>query len=61
MKDIRINVKSYSGYRGEETPRSFVIYEEDIVVIDILNIWIAEDPANRTRRRFFKLKGDDSY
>jgi len=50
---IRINVNCYSGYRGEETPRSILISGQKIEVVDILDMWLAPD------HRYFKFTGSD--
>jgi hypothetical protein len=55
----RIDVITYSGYRGEETPRSILIHDERIEVVAILNMWIEEGIEDRARKRFFKVKGTD--
>jgi len=59
MSDKRIDVVTYSGYRGEETPRSILIHHEKIEVVAILNRWIGEGIEDKVRKRFFKLKGSD--
>jgi len=59
MPDHRIDVITYSGYRGEETPRSILIHNEKIEVVTILNMWIEEGLKNRVIRRFFKFEGSD--
>jgi hypothetical protein len=59
MSDNRIGVITYSGYRGEETPRSILIHNEEIEVVAILNMWIEERIEDRVRKRFFKVKGSD--
>jgi hypothetical protein len=59
MSDQRIDVITYSGFRGEETPRSFLLHNEKIEVVAILNMWIEEGIEERVRRRFFKVKGSD--
>lgn len=61
MSDKKIEVITYSGYRSEERPRSFVIDGEKIEVIGILRMWIEEGRENRERKRFFKVKGSDGY
>jgi hypothetical protein len=55
----RIEVVAYSGYRGEETPTAIVLRGERIEVIEILKQWIEEKSEDRSRRRFFKIKGSD--
>lgn len=59
MPDNRINVITYSGHRGEETPRSIFIHNEKIEVVAILNMWIEEGIEDRVRKRFFKVRGTD--
>ena len=59
MSDNRIDVITYAGYRGEETPRSILIHHEKIDVVSILNMWIEEGIEDRTRKRVFKVKGSD--
>ena len=61
MSDEKIEVVAYSGYRGEEGPRSFILNNEKIEVIQILRIWIEERIEDETRRRFFEVKGSDGY
>jgi hypothetical protein len=58
---IPIDVITYSGYRGEERPVAFILYEERIEVMEILDKRIEEDVSERTRKRFFKVKGSDGY
>ncbi len=59
MSEEKIEVIAYSGYRGEETPRIILIRGKRIEVIEILNQWIEERTDERTRRRFYRVKGDD--
>ncbi len=54
QKPIEINVKCYSGYRGEETPRSISFGNKEIQVDKILDMWLAPD------HRYFKFLGSDS-
>ncbi len=61
MPDQRIEVIVYSGYRDEETPRAFILQNEKIEVVEILDMWIEEGFVNRVRKRFFKIKGSDGY
>lgn len=61
MSDEKIEVVAYSGYRGEEGPRSFILHDEKIEVIQILRMWIEERLKNGSRRRFFDVKGSDGY
>jgi len=61
MPHQRIEVIVYSGYRDEETPRAFILQNEKIEVVEILDMWIEEGFVNRVRKRFFKIKGSDGY
>jgi hypothetical protein len=61
MTDKKIQVTAYAGYRGEESPRSFILNDKKIDVIKILNMWIEEDIRSKSRKRFFKVKGSDGY
>jgi len=61
MPDEKIEVISYSGYRGEETPRSFLLHNEKIEVLEIQDMWVEEVLEVRVRRRCFKVKGSDGY
>ena len=59
MSDQRIKVIAYSGYRGEETPRTIILHDKTIGVFEILDRWIEEGFEERTRKRFFIVKGSD--
>lgn len=59
MPDQRIKVIAYAGYQAEETPRAFILQDEKIEVVEILDMWIEESFVNRVRKRFFKIKGSD--
>jgi hypothetical protein len=59
MFEEKIEVIAYSGYRGEETPRTILFRDERIEVIEILKQWIEERSEDRSRKRFFKIKGSD--
>ena len=52
-KTDNIRVKSYAGYRAEESPRSFYIGEREINIVEIIDRWL--DPASS----YFKVRGDD--
>ena len=56
-----IEVIAYSGYRGEEYPRSFIIRGEKIEVSEILSMWIEEQIENKRRKRVLHVKGIDGY
>lgn len=59
MSEEKINVIAYSGYRGEETPRTILFHGERIEVTNILKRWIEERSEDRSRKRFFKIRGSD--
>jgi hypothetical protein len=50
---MEIRIESYSGYRGEETPRYILTENRKIRVKKILDRWLAPD------HRYFKIVGDD--
>jgi hypothetical protein len=59
MSEEKIEVIAYSGYRGEETPRTMIFREKKIEIKDILNRWIEEGAGDRERKRFYQVKGSD--
>ncbi len=61
MPDQKIELAAYSGARGEESPRSFILSNEKIEVVAILDRWIEEESVERRRRRFFALRGSDGH
>lgn len=61
MTAERIKVVAYSGYQGEETPRSFILQDKEIKISEILSMWIEESLEDKVRKRFFKVKGIDGY
>jgi len=60
MKSIKIEVASYDGYQGEESPRVFFAHGEKITVVEVLKMWAEEAGPERKRRRSFLLKGSDN-
>jgi len=60
MSYQNIRVIAHSGYRGEEMPRAFFIYDEEITVVEILDMWIEESLLGETRKRFFIVRGIDN-
>jgi hypothetical protein len=52
-RSIEVRVECYSGYRREETPRSFYLESRRIEALEVLDRWLAPD------HRYFKLRGDD--
>ena len=59
MSEEKIRVIAYSGHKGEEIPRAFVLGGKRIEVVEIQESWIEEGIGDRTTRRFFKVKGSD--
>jgi hypothetical protein len=55
----KIKVIAYSGYRGEEAPRTILLRGERIEVIEVLKQWIEEGLEDRATKRFYQIKGDD--
>lgn len=56
-----IEVVAYSGYRGEECPRLFVVRGERVEVTAILSMWVEEQVENKKRKRIFQVRGSDGY
>lgn len=61
MMDEILEVIAYSGYRGEEVPRTFFLHEKRIEVVEVMRTWIEEGQGNRERKRFFRIKGSDGH
>jgi hypothetical protein len=61
MEMLRIEVITYSGYRGEERPTAFILRGKRIEVMEILDKRIEETFADRKQKRLFKIKGSDGY
>ena len=59
MFEEKIEVIAYSGYRGEETPKTILLRGERIDVIEVLKQWIEERSDDRATKRFYQIKGDD--
>ena len=55
----QIGVTAYSGYRGEETPREFIIHGKKVKVVEILTAWIEQGIGYKAIKRFFEVKGND--
>jgi hypothetical protein len=55
----RVEVIAYSGYRGEEIPRTVLYRWKRIEVIEILKQWLEERSDDREIRRFYRVKGSD--
>lgn len=52
-ESLELRVECHAGYRGEETPRRFLIGARPVLVNDVLDRWL--DP----RHQYFKVRGDD--
>lgn len=50
---FKVKVECYCGYRGEETPRRFLLGSRNVEVRQVLDRWLAPD------HRYFKLIGED--
>ena len=48
-----LHVNCYAGYRGEQTPRAFLLQNDSYRVDEVLDSWLA--PAHR----YFKVLADD--
>ncbi len=46
-------MECYAGYRGEETPRAFLLGKHRVEVEKVLDRWLAPD------HRYFKVQGSD--
>jgi len=54
-----LNVTVYSGHKGSERPKSFLIDGKTVEVLAIAKMWVEEDRDTRKRKRFFMVKGSD--
>ena len=59
MSEEKIRVIAYSGHKGEEIPRAFMLGGKRIEVVEIQESWIEEGIGDRTTKRLFKVKGSD--
>ncbi len=55
----RVEVIAYSGYRGEETPRTILLNGKRIEVVEISRQWVEQRPENRKIRRFYQIRASD--
>lgn len=55
----KIKVEAYSGYRGEESPRTFFLADRRVEVVRILKQWVEETRESGERYRCFRVKGSD--
>jgi uncharacterized protein YifE (UPF0438 family) len=61
MADPRVDMGSYSGQKGEESPRVFFVHGEKITVMNIIRMWIEEAAQGGGRKRFFAVDGSDGF
>ncbi len=54
-----IEAIAYSGRKGDERPKTFILHGLRIDVSEIVEHWIEEGYTDRIRKRYFKLKGSD--
>jgi hypothetical protein len=54
-----IVIIAYAGYRGEESPRAFILNGKRIEVRKILAQWVEEDVVSKRTFRCFKVEGDN--
>lgn len=59
MIEDKVEVIAYSGYRNEEIPKTIMLHNQRIEVVEILDSWVEEGIEDRARKRFFKVKGND--
>ena len=50
---LTVGVECYAGHRGEQTPRTLILGDRRIAVVEVVDAWLAPD------YRYFKLRGDD--
>ena len=60
MSYVNIKVIAYSGYRVNESPQTFLINDETMTAVEIVDKWIEESFSDRTRKRFFIVKTQDN-
>jgi len=56
----RIDVIAYSGRKGDERPKTFILRALRIDIVEITDSWIEEGSKDRARKRFFRVKGSDN-
>ena len=59
MSDKKIEVIAYSGYRGEERPKAFILRGQRIEVVGVQERWMEESIDDKVSKRFFKVEGSD--
>ena len=51
MSYVNIKVTAYSGYRDNESPRAFLMNDETMTVVEILDMWIEEGFSDRMEEK----------
>lgn len=54
-----VTVNAWSGYQGEESPRSFAWNGREIRVDRVMQTWTEEDRERTFRRTCFRILGSD--
>jgi hypothetical protein len=49
----RVTVKSYAGYKGEETPRAFTVDGVHLLVLEVVERWYSETHS------YFRVRAND--
>jgi hypothetical protein len=55
MDPLAVEVECYAGYRGEETPRRFVLAGSAIEIAEVIDCWLAPE------HRYFKVRDDAGH
>jgi hypothetical protein len=50
---LTVGVECYAGHRGEQMPRTLILGDRRIAVVEVLDAWLAPD------HRYFKLRAAD--
>ena len=59
MSDEKIKVIAYSGYRGEESPRAFILCGKRIEIVGVRQRWLEERLDDKETKRLFEVEGSD--
>ena len=52
---LTLRVECHAGHRGEQTPRTLILGDRRIAVVEVVDAWLAPE------YRYFKLRGDDGH
>jgi hypothetical protein len=52
-RPLSVGVECYAGHRAEQTPRTLILGDRRIDVVDVVDAWLAPE------YRYFKLRGAD--